>query len=544
MPNAINKALFELCESYRQIDDRKWHCIDLILCHLRSSIFDALTCSNRALFIAVGINLMRYFFILVICSSLGAEESPLPEPKTTSHQGKIGGKVIDYEATAGFLSLKDDKGKETGNLFYVAYTKKGEKDTRKRPLTFCFNGGPGSSSLWLHLGAFGPRKVVTDTTGQPLRPVQLEDNEFSILDLTDLVFVDPMSTGFSCIGKDCDPKTFHGVKEDIEAMGLFIHTYLSLAKRWDSPKFIAGESYGTARAAGLAYHLKDKYFIDCYGLLFISTIIDFYTVKLGSSTYPVPSDLPFIMTLPSYTMTAWYHKKLPKDLLADPERARRESEEFAFGDYALALLQGDRLSKEKQEEIAEKLERYTGLSKEELIRSRLRPNLSQFSFNLLQNKERVVGRFDSRFTGISLDPVSECQLYDPSFEALAPAFTAGINTYLEKELGWEGLHPYRVFGDVRPWNWGSTPEALNLNQELFSALTVQPHLRVFAASGFYDLAAPYFGARYTFSHLGLDPEIRGHIIEQFYDAGHMMYIHKPSLVKLKRDLVDFYSQSL
>jgi len=498
---------------------------------------------------------MTFKKLCLLCSLLtcvviyGGEEKKEPCPyeaacldertSVTNHRTTIEGKPLSYTATAGTLVLKDKEGKPQASIFYTSYVKDGEKNPKNRPVTFCFNGGPGSSSVWLHLGFFGPKKVATDTLGNPLRPYRLEGNEFSPLDVTDVVFIDPVSTGYSRAAPGVDPKKFHGVKEDIQSVGEFIRLWLTRSGRWTSPKYIAGESYGTTRAAGLANHLHEKYFIDMNGIILISCAIDFQTFRFQPG-----NDLPYITFLPTYTTTAWYHKKLPKEYLNDFQRAIKEASEFALNDYAHALMLGDKLSDEDREQTAEKLSLYTGLDKELILKNNLRVDIFQFSKQLLGKEERLVGRFDSRFTGIALDPAYPSMKYDPSLEVIAGAFTATVNDYFREELKWKDDQLYEIIAKVmKNWNFGEGNQYLNMNEELFQVLTKDPHVRVFSANGYYDLATPFFATDYTFNHIGLDKELRDHIQLKYYDAGHMIYTHRPSLIKLKKDLKDFYKQS-
>ncbi len=472
-----------------------------------------------------------------------AAEKPAPAPEekvvTTEHSVAIEGREVAYTATAGTLLLKEEDGTAKASVFYIAYTRKGVQDPARRPVTFTFNGGPGSSSVWLHLGAFGPRRVLMDDEGHPLPPpARLVANEHSLLDLTDLVFIDPVTTGYSRAVPGEDPKQFHGVRQDVESVAEFIRLWTTRNRRWASPKFLAGESYGTTRAAGLAGHLQDRHGMYLNGVVLISSILNFQTARLNPG-----NDLPPVLFLPTFTATAWYHQRLPADLQADLEATLAEVEEFALGEYALALLQGDRLPAERREEIVRKLARYTGLAPEYIEGSNLRIRIFRFVKELLRDQGRTVGRLDSRFTGIDRDAAGEGFEYDPSYAAIQGPYTAALNHYLRTDLGFESDLPYEILTDrVHPWSFDEFENRyLNVADTLRQAMTQNPSLKVFVANGYYDLATPYFATHYTFDHLGLDPTLRGNITMGHYPAGHMMYIQKASLAKLKEDLAGFYA---
>lgn len=487
-----------------------------------------------------------YFFIVLTSFLLAEEKAPfLPEIKEekveTHHKASIEGNEITYRATAGTLNLKNKADKVTANLFYVSYTKDGVDDLRTRPITFCFNGGPGSSSIWLHMGLLGPKRVELSLDSSVAPPYQMIDNEYSLLDVTDLVFIDPVSTGFSKAAPGEDPKQFHGVDEDVNAMAEFIRQWTTQNKRWNSPKYIAGESYGATRAAGLALRLHDDEFFYINGVILISSVLNYQTILDPNDG----NDLPYILTLPSFTSTAWYHKKLPEELQKDYEGALKESEEFALNELGPALLKGDALDLETTKNLQKKLARLTGLSELFVERSKLRIPVSRFAKELLRNERRTVGRFDSRLKGIDSDLNGCLTEYDPSLEAVAGAYTATFNQYLRSQLKWETPGNYKVaaFSDVFPWNWGkSTNSYLNVGDKLREVMSKNPSLRVFVACGQYDLATPYFATEYTFSHLNLDRELKKNVRLYYYEGGHMMYTDKPTLIQLKRDLSQFYQK--
>ncbi|HUF79345.1 MAG TPA: peptidase S10 [Thermoanaerobaculia bacterium] len=469
-----------------------------------------------------------------------AEKTIVEEKRSlTRHTATVGGERIDYTATAGTLVLETEEGESRASIFYVAYTRNGVADPGKRPLTFSFNGGPGSSSVWLHLGTLGPRRVAMDDEGHALPPpYRLEENPYSILDLTDLVFIDPVSTGFSRPAPGVEQKEFHGVEKDVESVGEFIRRWTSENGRWASPKYLIGESYGTTRAAGLVNHLQDRHGLYFNGVMLVSSILNF-----GTARFDVGNDLPYILFLPTYTATAWYHGRLPEDLSGDLQAALREAEEFAQGDYALALLRGDALPAEERRRTAERLARLTGLSVAYLEGARLRPVIHRFTKELLRQEGKTVGRLDSRFVGFDREDVGERTEFDPSYAAIQGSFTAALNAYVRDELEFESGIDYEILGGrIRGW---PSPEGryVNVAEELRRAMTQNPALKVHVANGYYDLATPYFATEYTFDHLGLPEHLRENVSMSYYESGHMMYIRQSDLVKLKEELARFIRES-
>lgn len=453
---------------------------------------------------------------------------------------KILGKDISYKAISGNLILKDEKEKEKASFFYVSYFRELPGDNSKRPITFCFNGGPGSSSVWLHLGLLGPKVVNTSRNNGYIPPYELDDNIYSLLDTTDLVFIDPISTGFSRPAHDEDAKQFHSVDEDIKSVGNFIRLFTTKYERWDSPKFIAGESYGTARAAGVAEELHDEHFYYINGIILVSSVLDFQT--LGN--FEKGNDLPFILYLPSYTAAAFYHQKLNPELQKDFKKTLSLSENFAINEYALALLKGDLLTHEERENVINKYHELTGISKKYIEKADLRINSFQFRKELLGDQERNIGRFDARTIGISLDPLSEYAKEDPSFDEVLGLFTATFNQYVRKELNWKQDIKYEILANVFPWNYGNKNEYLNLSKNLKEVMTRNPYLKVFVANGYFDLATPYFATNYTFNHMNLDPSLKKNVIMAYYHGGHMMYFDKPILKKVNDDIRFFIQNSL
>lgn len=479
------------------------------------------------------------------------EEKPKAVDKLVEsrHSIKVKGREVKYTVTAGTMVLKEetaDREKEAegekprAQIFFIAYTKDVVKDKSKRPLTFSFNGGPGSASVWLHLGVLGPRRVVMQDDGNlPPPPYKLTDNEYSLLDETDLVFIDPMNTGYSRPVEGEKPKEWHGFKKDIESVGDFIRLYTTRNNRWLSPKFLIGESYGTTRASELSGYLQNRFGMYLNGIMLVSVVLDFTTVDFN-----INNDLPFIMFLPGYTAAAWYHDALkPRKLL---QTWLREAEEFAFGEYARALLKGDALTKEERMQIVEKVSLYTGISKEFVERSNLRINDQHFFKELLRARGLTVGRLDSRFTGRDRLGVTERAEYDPLLTNITGPFMAAFYDYVRGELKFESDLPYETLsGFVHPWSFAQFEnQYVNVGETLRAAMTYNPHLKVFVANGYYDLGTPYFATEYTFNHLGLHEDLRKNISMEYYDAGHMMYIHLPSLKKLKEDLANFINSAV
>lgn len=455
----------------------------------------------------------------------------------TKHSISIAGKNIVYNAFTGYLSIKSDTGKVVSKIFFTYYQKENDPSI-SRPITFTFNGGPGSASLWLHMGGVGPKRVLLKDDGTAIpAPYQYISNEYSWLDKTDLVFIDPVSTGFSRPGKGENPSKFHGFVEDVESIGNFVEQFLSKYERWASPKFLAGESYGTTRAAGLAKQLQDRHRIYINGVILISAVLNF-----GTNDYAVGNDLPRALYIPSYTAAAWYHKKLSQDLLSKPlPEVLKESEKFAIGEYATALIKGGWMTDEEKSRIAEKMAYWTGLSKELCLQANLRVDENRFYKSLRRADGLSIGRLDARFTGRNLDDAGEYVDFDPSFTNIDGPFTATINDYLQKDLKWKEDKTYHVFGDVYPWNYNNVQNKyLNVAESLRDAMAKNPHLKVYLGCGYYDFATPYFTALYDIEHMFLRPEQRNRISISMYESGHMYYIHQPSLVKFKKDIDGFF----
>jgi carboxypeptidase C (cathepsin A) len=467
----------------------------------------------------------------------------------TEHELTLGGKVIKYQATAGYLAMKDAKNEKTkANIFFVAYTKigpdAGKIDPAKRALTFSFNGGPGSASIWLHMGALGPQRVLMTEKGESLPPpYKMVANEHSWLDETDLVFIDPVSTGFSRAAAGEDPKQFHGFNEDIASVGDFIRLYTTRNQRWSSPKFLVGESYGTTRASALSDYLQSRYGLYLNGISLVSSIMNFATARFTQG-----NDLPFTLFLPSYTAGAWYHKKLGGALArADLSTALKAAEKFVQEKYAPALMRGDALPAAEKAALAREIAALTGLPEAFVLQRDLRIDIFTFTTKLLEGQDRSVGRFDCRLTGIRYQPgAAGRQEFDPSYEAVFGSYTACFNDYVRRELKYESDLPYNALtGEVQPWNYNNVQnQYLNTAELLHQAMSRNTNLKVWIANGYYDLATPYFATDYTVRQMGLDPAVRGNVTQTFYEGGHMMYMVPTELAKLKVDAANFYAATL
>jgi len=474
------------------------------------------------------------------------EKAPAQEfsqtPIITKGTVTIKGKSIPYTATTGFMNITDDNGAVKATMFYVAYVRS-DMPSEKRPITYAFNGGPGSSSVWLHMGALGPKRVVlTDKGDMPKPPGNMVDNEYSWLEFTDLVFIDPVGTGYSRPAKDEKKEQFHGLDEDVTSVGTFIRLYTTQNKRWLSPKFLAGESYGTTRAAYLCDHLADRHGMYVNGILLISMVLDFQTLRFSPA-----NDLPCALFLPTYAATAMYHGKLDESLRANQEKSLEEIRSWALNDYLTYLAKGHVASDAEHKAVTEKLSRYTGLSQEFIATTHNRPDIFRFTKELLRDEGKTVGRLDSRFTGIDRDNAGENFEYDPSYNAVIYApFTSTVNHYLRSTLGFESDLPYEILtGKVQPWNWGSAERGFPyVGEALRKAMTKNKFLKVYVANGWYDLATPFFAAEYTMNHLPLESSLRNNISMKYYRSGHMMYIEKESLKQFTKDVEQFYGNTL
>src|SRR5215471_980450 len=471
--------------------------------------------------------------------SAKTDERPAPPPEresVTERTVRIGDREIGYRAVASTTTLRDAAGEARASVFSVSYTRTDPGDPAERPLTFVFNGGPGSSSAWLHLGLVGPRRVdMPDGPTAPPAPYRVIDNDASLLDVSDLVFIDPVSTGYSRPAAGQEAKQFHGFREDLESVGEFIRLHTSRAGRWASPKFLVGESYGTTRAAGLARHLQQRHGMYVGGVGLISAVLMFQASR------PDPgNDLPYILALPTYAATARYHGRVSG--FDDVRALTDEVEAFALGDYAAVLLQGSRASEAARRSVLDRLAAYTGLSPAFLEACNLRVAPARFYKELLRDQRRTVGRLDTRFTGIDPDAGGDAPQYDPSYAVILAPYTAAVNAYLRGELGFESDLHYEVLNSdaVRPWNWGEFADNhyLDVASGLREAMSWDRRMRVLLASGYYDMATAFAAAEWTLDHMGLDPSLAGNIRMTRYEAGHMMYVHEESRARLAGELRD------
>lgn len=457
----------------------------------------------------------------------------------TEHEVTIAGEKLSYAATAGTIQLKDDNDKAKASMFFIAYTAEHDGKPQDRPVMFCFNGGPGSSSVWLHMGCFGPRRVHMDDVGHAVGPpYELKDNALSLLDTTDLVFIDPVSTGFSRVEEGTNANEYHSVSGDINSVAEFIRLWITKNDRWLSPKYLAGESYGTTRAAGVTNRLQSKG-IHLNGVVLVSAVLSFQTLRFDEG-----NDLPYQLYLPTYTALAHYHKQLDDELQKRklPELLN-EVEAFSRKVYGPALMQGVELGDEDRKVLAEKLARYTGLSSETILDSELRVPQWRFSDQLLEDQDKVIGRFDGRIIGPDLDKATDSSgASDPSYTRVAGGFTATFNDYVRGELGYETDMDYGILVGLR-WNYDrAKSNYLNVAGDLRKAMAENPKLRVYVAAGYYDLATPYHAAEYTINHSITHPQARDRVTFGYFESGHMVFTHRQSLEQLRGDLVRFFNE--
>jgi carboxypeptidase C (cathepsin A) len=469
--------------------------------------------------------------------------APKEESSVTDHSIKIGSQTIPYKATAATILLKNEKDEPIALLYSTAYARSDVKDLSTRPIAFVYNGGPGSASVWLHMGSFSPKRVATvNADATPPAPYKLTDNANCLLDRTDLVFVDPIGTGFShAVGKSAD-KDFWGVDQDVKSLAQFINTYISRNNRWNSPKFLIGESYGTFRSAALSNYLQTHDGMDFNGIVLISSVLD-----LGTISFNPGEDMPYVFYLPSYAATAWYHKVL-KDRPDNLTGFLQEARNFAETGYLSALVKGSKLGATEKAEVAKQLSRYTGLSEEYLINANLRVNLPQFMKELQRSRGLTTGRLDARYSGFSYDLLGEYAEYDPQDTSTAGPFTAAWNTYVHEDLKFGQDKVYHTGSDEAEgvWDWKhhagdnfGFPGSPNVEGDLIQAMLTNPHLQIEVENGLYDLATPFFATEFTMEHLGLPEKLQKNIHLQYYDAGHMMYLRDEDLVKLKANIAAF-----
>jgi carboxypeptidase C (cathepsin A) len=480
--------------------------------------------------------LIPLFFSLLHAQDAEKKDDNAAEKVKASKQDSvtIAGKKIDYRVTASTLVLKSEDDKDRASIFHVAYERIGLQDRHKRPVMFAFNGGPGSSAVWLHMGALGPRIVPTTPDGTQTipPPITFQENPHSILDVADIVFIDPVSTGFSRAEGETNANEFHGVSGDISSVGDFIRRWITENDRWASPKYLLGESYGGVRATGLADHLQDEHGMTLNGVVLLSSLIDFRTLRSNKA-----DDLSYAVFLPALTATSHFHKKIS----GDRDALVKEAYTFAFGAYSQALLKGADISTEEKESVAAQLEKFTSLPASLFIESNLRLSSTRYRKELLRDESKVLGRFDARIAWPATNSSEDYPSYDPSYAVAYGAFSTAINDYLSRDLGWEGHHPYKILtGDVRPWNWGTSNSVLNMTRNLENAMRENPNLKVLVMCGYTDLATPPANMQYSISHLFDIPDERRKAIEfTWYEAGHMFYLNQPDLEKMRKDLVKF-----
>jgi carboxypeptidase C (cathepsin A) len=467
---------------------------------------------------------------------------PTAQSSVTQHRLSLGGKAFDYTATAGVLIVRDDDDRPIARIGYIAYTRRDSKGAATRPVTFAFNGGPGSSSMWLHMGVLGPKRVlVSDPNPTPPAPFRTADNEFSLLDVSDVVMIDPVGTGVSHAVCDHRDEEFWAVDPDIDSVSRFIAQYVSDNDRWSSPKYLLGESYGTTRAAAITNYLRARRALTFNGLVLVSVATD---IEAIFASLP-GNDRPYAMYLPAYAAVAWYHHALPNQPQAlEPWLA--EARQYAAGPYTAALGKGDALPEEERDGVAQKLHEYTGLPVEYLKEANLRVSENEFAHELLRARRLTIGRLDGRFTGPTSDPLAKETDYDPQASAISAAYVAAFLDYYHGELRFGQGETYRTLNyDIgSKWKWthhtdqGDQP-MVNSGVDLADALIKDPNLRVLVLNGYYDLATPFSATEYVMMHLGVPRAVAAHVQMRYYEAGHMMYVHPPSLGKVKRDLAAF-----
>jgi carboxypeptidase C (cathepsin A) len=502
---------------------------------------------NRIL-IALTLSLTLPFTLSLADETPEKEESAVPEVLhfESGHSVKVGGKTIKFTATAGTLEMKNAEGDPIAHFGYTAYVQK-DVDKGTRPILFAYNGGPGSASLWLHMGILGPqRTVVEDTAFTSAGPFKRVNNMYSILDQADIVMIDPVGTGFSRPVGEAKGEDFWGVDKDIQSVSNFIARYVTDNGRWASPKYLLGESYGGIRSGGVAYTLLNGHNIALNGVILVSPFMDYAAGAAGLKT-----NMPYINFLSTFAATAWYHDVLPNKP-ADLGSFLKEVEAFVDDVYAPVLLKGSRASGEERLRVLAGLEQYTGIDAGYWDRANLRITESRFAKELLRDRKLTTGRIDSRFLGDSLQHNAESMTYDPFFPAVGPAFIATFNDYYRETLGVKTDRTYVTSAGVfNSWNWehqqpdggwsGKTPFA-NTAVDLAYAMTMNPKMRLLVQQGYFDLATPYGATDYFLDQMDISEAVRNNITVEYYEAGHMMYVHEPSLIKFKKDLADFINR--
>jgi len=453
----------------------------------------------------------------------------LPDaPVVTRHTATIGGESVQYTAEAGTLPIRED-GEVMARMFYVYYKRENASASDERPILFSFNGGPGTASVWMHMGYTGPRRVQYDDEGFALRPpVGLEDNPHSILDVADVVYIDPVATGFSRMTEGKEEHRYHGTLSDIESVGEFIRLFILRKDRWASPKFVIGESYGTTRASGLAGYLLDAHQIYLNGVILVSM------TNLNVEAGP---DIHYATSLPQLAATAWYHRQLPEAHQTRPLREfLDEVEAFALTDYLQALVMGDRLGGVRRDDIARRVAGYTGLSPDYVLSANLRLDMRRFWKELLRDQGLTVGRLDSRYLGVDLDAAGENPEFDPAMADWNGPFGNAVNLYLRQELEYDPDLEYNIWGPVRPW---TRDPNVNVGEMLRTAMRENPYMKVLIQGGYFDAATDYFTAQYTISHLQPGGEFSQRFRFAWYESGHMMYLRRPDLARANQDLREF-----
>ena len=471
------------------------------------------------------------------------EHASAGDTSVTHHSVTVGGRTIAYTATVGTITIKSDKDVPEARVFYIAYTEDGA-DLKHRPVTFLYNGGPGCASVPVDIGLFGPRRVVFPNASHNVGPpYDMINNEFSLLDKSDLVYIDAPGTGYSRLLPKVDPKTVYGIDQDAAAFGAFVYQYVTRNDRWNSPKFLLGESYGTPRSAVLVNYLQNNYSMAFNGVILLSSVLDFDTIQPGPG-----NDIAYVTYLPTEAAVNWYHSKSPNK--GSLQGVVDEARSFANTAYASALLQGDRLPRAQFVQIATQLAHLTGLSVGYVEKADLRIIPERFEKELLRETNDNVGRLDARYVGPDLDPLGDSADYDPADTGPGPGFQASFLSYVHDELDWKSEEVYNeCSGDVFQ-EWDFTRKSVfpwvapTTSNDLMQAMTTNPHLRVFVAAGYFDMATPFGAAEWTFSHLGLHAGLREHIQFGYYESGHMIYLHVPSLEKFHGDMDKFYDATL
>lgn len=487
-------------------------------------------------------NTLLLLFLLVIYSVGTAQETKekkqeeQPEPVRLDKTYKLSGKDLGFSVETGYFQLEDDKAEAVANIFYTSYTLK-NAESKQRPIMFAFNGGPGSASVWLHLGVLGPKRIkMTDDGNAVAPPYELVENKYSWLDLCDIVFIDPVGTGFSRPEKDKDSKGFYGFENDAKWVSEFIRQYVNKNKRWDSPKYLCGESYGTTRAVGVADYLMKKHWMYLNGIILVACALDFETLREFDG-----NNLPYVCNLPAYAAAAFYHRQLGDSLQSDLTSLLKKTERFAINEFAPFLLKGDGVTEAEKDAVASRLSQLTGLSEKIWIDNNFRLKSYRFRKQLLIDSVQHVGRFDSRLKVFDDEVYSEWGRVDASFVSIKGAFSTSINSYLRKDLGYENNLPYYVIGRVHPWEYDNG-KYLNVIPQLREIMMDNPSMKLWLANGYYDMATSYFGTEYALSQAFIPKHLKKNVYKTYYEAGHMMYLHYPSLVKMKSDAEAFFEK--